>query len=119
MSLFSELLNVLFPRTIDGLKQGVGAIRTAHTERQDRFVIDAIGSACCLIMAEAVPGEISLESIDGRIRNAQNYDPNEAHRCGIPDVNDEQRRAKIRAMLHRMSRSGKLRYHPVDKWSVR
>lgn len=113
-----EILKIIAPKAVDAAGAGLKAMRTAYTERQQRFVIDAIVPGYCLIMAEAVPGEVSLESIDGKIRVAQRENPEDAEKCGIPGIDDPRRSEKIEEILNDMVKAGKLRYHPPKRWSV-
>lgn len=118
MSWWLDLAKLVSPKAADAVRDGVTAMRSAHTVRQHRYIIEAIGPSYCLEMSQGVSGRVSFDSIDRRIAIEQRQKPEEASGCGIPNLDDPNRRAKLKQILYEMQDAGKLRYHHNDTWSV-
>src|SRR5260370_4293882 len=83
------------------------------------FVLEAIGMLECLSPDNDEPGTVSLNTIEIRIRLLQESEPERANRCGVPDVEDEERLKKIVHILQDMVLAGKLkRCRRPNRWRL-
>lgn len=83
------------------------------------FVLEAIGMRGCLSLDNDERGTVSLNTIEIRIRMLQESEPDRAHRCGVPGMNDEQRIQEISCILQDMVMAGRLkRCLRPNRWHV-
>ena|ERR1700724_3334613 len=102
---------------LSGAKQQHDVHEAHKREVLHDFVLEAIGMQECLTPDNHEVGTVSLNTIEIRIRLLQQGEPDRAHRCGVPHVDDEERLAKIARILQDMVMAGKLkRCRRPNRW---
>jgi hypothetical protein len=81
---------------------------------QEIFVRDAIGSGMCIGNPDAPLGEVSFDTVERRVRIAQQQQPKVARQFGMSDADAQ----KLKKILQRMEGKGQIE-HSAPRWKVK
>src|SRR5690348_7211012 len=102
-----DVISDMVSGMIEGVFSVIDMLRARKKARtigkRNAFMRDAIGTVSCLVPETAIGDFVTRDSVERRVRIAQQQKPNKAKEGKIPAINDPHRREKLQVILQDMA----------------